>query len=508
MQRDMKKVLDYLVDLEKSQDSETSSQMFVGLERLADSIKLLENERNNTSSALSTMNELIKAMARNTKMDSCTQVEESELQWKATDVFPAERNKKMPIEEVDRSAINIEGTLERNPDKQHIITQLQIKEREVPPEVYNPKKNVDKPWTLPPTILVFLENMSKENENGRVLPWEYVKRLMNELYQERLAFNRELISGMVGNVSSFDEFFVLFFVRKHNIRRLAELKMLEFVISLKYYAKFWPKAEMFAYMLDIMRFQPSFELNETSAYRFDLYAQNFFLAVYARLADGEVIEWEDGATYTSFQRIKVLVRRLLYFTDDLTRSRLYAKLEKTVRLRDKKEYADYDFAFQLFMDEYFAGRRRNLSAISKAFSKLSENVQGYFSLKEVTAVFKEFDSMYAQGTGFQMKYPAESAVQLAKLYLYSITSAKNNFEINGKEFLVACQRFGFDCPFPFLHVCSNPDFTFKDRGELEESPRKSAALTPDLKGQIVAKNETVISNSPTPLLSTIAAKRV
>jgi|JI6StandDraft_1071083.scaffolds.fasta_scaffold02311_7 hypothetical protein len=274
--------------------------------------------------------------------------------------------------------------------------------------------------------------MSKENENGRVLPWEHVKRLINEIYQERLAYNRELIGGMVGNVCSFDEFFVLHFVRKHSIRRLAELKMLEFVISLKYYSKFWPKAEMFAYMLDIMRFQPSFELNESINYRFDLFAQNFFLAVFSRLNDGEVVEWDDGATYAGFQRIKNVVRKLLFFTDDLTRSRLFAKLEKSIRLKDKKEYADYDFAFQLFIDEYFAGRKRNLSAISKAFSKLGETVQGYFSLKEVTTVFREFEAMYSQGTGFQMKYPADSTIQLAKLYLYSITSAKNNFEINGK----------------------------------------------------------------------------
>jgi len=301
-----------------------------------------------------------------------------------------------------------------------------------------------------------------------------VKRLISEIYQERLAYNRELIGGMIGNVCSFDEFFVLYFIRKHNIRRLAELKMLEFVISLKYYCKFWPKAEMFAYMLDIMRFQPSFELNETVMYRFDLYAQNFFLAVFARLNDGEVVEWEDGATYVGFQRIKNVVRKMLFFTDDLTRSRLFAKLEKTVRLRDKKEYAEYDFAFQLFMDEYFAGRKRNLSTISKTFSKMSETVQGYYSLKEMTMVFREFEGMYSQGSGFQMKYPADSAVQLAKLYLYSITSAKNNFEINGKEFLVACQRFGFDCPFPFLHICSGPDLTFKDRNDPEGSPQKSA----------------------------------
>lgn len=149
-----------------------------------------------------------------------------------------------------------------------------------------------------------------------------------------------------------------------------------------------------------------------------------------------------------------------------------------MKLRDKKEYADYDFAVQLFMDEYFAGRKRNLSALSKVFSRFSENVQGYFSLKEITSIFKEFESVYSQGTGFQLKYPADSPIQLAKLYLYSITSAKNNFEINGKEFLAACQRFGFDCPFPFLHVCSSPDITFREdmAGSAQKSPSKTSTM--------------------------------
>lgn len=47
---------------------------------------------------------------------------------------------------------------------------------------------------------------------------------------------------MVGTATSFDEFFVLYFIKKHNIRRLAEIKMLELIISIKYYTKFWPKA--------------------------------------------------------------------------------------------------------------------------------------------------------------------------------------------------------------------------------------------------------------------------
>lgn len=44
---------------------------------------------------------------------------------------------------------------------------------------------------------------------------------------------------------------------------------------------------------------------------------------------------------------------------------------------------------QLFMDEYFSSRKKHQNIISKAFSKTSETINGYFSLKEVTTVFKE-----------------------------------------------------------------------------------------------------------------------
>ena len=37
--------------------------------------------------------------------------------------------------------------------------------------------------------------------------------------------------------------------------------------------------------------------------------------------------------------------------------------------------------------------------------------------------------------------------------MYAITSYKNGYEINGNSFVQACQRYGFDSPFPFVHVC-------------------------------------------------------
>ena len=68
--------------------------------------------------------------------------------------------------------------------------------------------------------------MSKENEAGRVLPWEYTKSLISEIYEERIKSEQEMVSGMVGNSMLFDEFVVYFFLRKHRIRRLAEVKLL------------------------------------------------------------------------------------------------------------------------------------------------------------------------------------------------------------------------------------------------------------------------------------------
>jgi hypothetical protein len=76
---------------------------------------------------------------------------------------------------------------------------------------------------------------------------------------------------MVGNSMLFDEFVVCYFLKKYRIRRLAEVKLLEFVISLKYYSKFWVRASLFCVLMDVMRYATNSE-----HYRCDYYAQNYF----------------------------------------------------------------------------------------------------------------------------------------------------------------------------------------------------------------------------------------
>lgn len=125
----------------------------------------------------------------------------------------------------------------------------------------------------------------------------------------------------------------MLFIRKYNMRRLAELKLLEFLISVKYYTKFWQKAETFAAVLDIMRINPYFEINDTNVYKFDIYVQHFFFHVLSQFDKTDLSEEEDGSTFIQLEVIKNKLRPLLCFCEELNRSRLFAKLEKTIRLQ-------------------------------------------------------------------------------------------------------------------------------------------------------------------------------
>ena len=46
--------------------------------------------------------------------------------------------------------------------------------------------------------------MSKNNENGKVLPWDYTKQLINRIYDERIAYEGEIMAGGIGNAMNFD----------------------------------------------------------------------------------------------------------------------------------------------------------------------------------------------------------------------------------------------------------------------------------------------------------------
>jgi hypothetical protein len=100
----------------------------------------------------------------------------------------------------------------------HLIDKLKMKEREVGFDISYPLGGVERPWALTPTLFTFLESMAKENESGRVMPWEYMKTLISDIYQERVRCSHEAVLGMVGNSMFFDEFVVCDFLKTYRIR--------------------------------------------------------------------------------------------------------------------------------------------------------------------------------------------------------------------------------------------------------------------------------------------------
>lgn len=136
-------------------------------------------------------------------------------------MFSSSENGAIPFHEADASSINVASSVQG-----HLIDQLKFKEQMQPHENFSQAKHAEKPWALTPTLLAFLENMSKENEAGKVLPWEYTKQLMKDIINDRITLEAETMAGGIGNGMLFDEFVVFYFLKKHRIRRLAEIKLL------------------------------------------------------------------------------------------------------------------------------------------------------------------------------------------------------------------------------------------------------------------------------------------
>jgi hypothetical protein len=84
--------------------------------------------------------------------------------------------------------------------------------------------------------------------------------------------------------------------------------------------------------------------------------------------------------------------------------------------------------------------------VIKNFSKVQDEEKGVFSFKQVKKILKEV--MESQSLIQDRCFPKE--LTLCKIFLYSLTSGKNKFDIECAELLEACRRFGAESPFPFI----------------------------------------------------------
>jgi hypothetical protein len=78
--------------------------------------------------------------------------------------------------------------------------------------------------------------------------------------------------------------------------------------------------------MDVMKYLPLNDPNDSPSYKFDYYAQNFFFSIYRNLSKFDLINDDDGAVYIAINDVRKLLKASLFFTDELSKSRISARV--------------------------------------------------------------------------------------------------------------------------------------------------------------------------------------
>mmetsp|Transcript_16847 Transcript_16847/g.16097 ORF Transcript_16847/g.16097 Transcript_16847/m.16097 type:complete len:279 (+) Transcript_16847:1881-2717(+) len=262
-------------------------------------------------------------------------------------------------------------------------------------------------WQVPPHIIVFIANSLEEGSLGRVLPWPEFKSLIYEIYDFRIYHAFELNGAINTNYISLEEYLLVYFLEKHKLRRLAEIKLIELLTSLKYYQDIWIRARTFAILTNILISNDSYgqsltspnksspNINELSIPQHDIYLQEFYLQAYSIiLREREsLLESKEGNTF-----VKVVVEEastpflMFWFTEQDQRKwfhkvRRNVKKMKTTSLDEfESEYIDVDLLLHMYLEEFKAKKKANQKALTKAFMKIHPEVEGVYSTEEIDKI--------------------------------------------------------------------------------------------------------------------------
>ena len=78
------------------------------------------------------------------------------------------------------------------------------------------------------------------------MPWPEFKQVIYEVYEHRIAYAFETNGVINTSYVALEEYLIIFFMDKFKLRRLAEVKLIETLTSLKYYLEVWPRAKTLA----------------------------------------------------------------------------------------------------------------------------------------------------------------------------------------------------------------------------------------------------------------------
>jgi hypothetical protein len=68
-------------------------------------------------------------------------------------------------------------------------------------------------WNIPVSMMVFLENVTKTKELAVVLPYPYFKKVIYDIYFERILHGPEIQNNLTSTYVPMSDFIVYYFLR-------------------------------------------------------------------------------------------------------------------------------------------------------------------------------------------------------------------------------------------------------------------------------------------------------
>lgn len=206
-------------------------------------------------------------------------------------------------------------------------------------------------WQLPYGLCRFLVEISKDYKEISIVAWPVFQKMIYELYDSRLMDNWEIAGSLTNSLIPFEEYISIYFIIKFSNRRLAELKTLEFLSSLKYYSSVYPKAYVCALVCNL--------ISTRGKGQFNIYLQNYFLFVYSNMKElsEHFVHGEEVPTFVKYSLIEKFVGDSLPFLSSTKKNKFYWMLRSKcmpVTSKDDDIMIDVDYVCLLILREYLA----------------------------------------------------------------------------------------------------------------------------------------------------------
>ena len=308
-------------------------------------------------------------------------------------------------------------------------------------------KNIVQNWNVPTNIIVFIANTIQDHELGRILPWPYFKRVIFDIYTEKIKDSSELYGALNTNYVPLEEYTILYMLKKHKMRRIAELKLIEFLSSLKYYIPIWARAKTFAQLSGLLRITDSME-TDSDQFSADIFLQDYFLTAFSLFVKGGKQSLADTEGSTNIKVEKEAENTVLL----LPWMSMEEKIKWTQRMKrfifkpeeSESQQIDLDVLLALYIEEFLSKKHDIQKKIIKNFSKGFQNHEGIFSTDEITTIL----TGTGPGKSLSPFVSFPSNISFIRSFLFALTSSENGFKIKSKDFVHGCSKYGLDSPFP------------------------------------------------------------